>query len=132
MTIIVRLFIFILVSGLLSAAEPLGTYTNGADGFDLKTFYALKDGRGFIGVPVKLTYDAKKGTILVRGNLGANLAVEERILRYDAEKNIVHLPDRESSVQRQLAFVGKDVHPGILKYLETFDWDFEKHVIGRK
>ena len=124
--------LFFLLAALVSASEPSGTYTNGADGFDLKTFYVLKDGRGFIGAPVKWRYDSEKQIIVIRGNLGTNLAVEERVLRYDAEKNIISLPDSLALTQARLQFAGKDIHPGILKYLEAFDWNFESHVIGKK
>lgn len=132
MNILKIIVISLCLCAMASATELAGTYTNGADGFDQKTFYVLADGRAFLGVPVKWRYDAEKRSVTVKGNLGVNLAVEERVLIYDHHKNLVVLPSSLALTAKELGFLTLEVPASIRKYLDSFDWNFEKHVIGKK
>lgn len=114
-------------------SEPFGTYTNGAEGFYRESLVLAKEGKGLysfnVGVPVRWRYDAASKRIIIRGNLGTNLKVQERTFEYVPDKDHIITARKASPGDEVLACVGKKIDERIQKFLDSFDWNLEKHEI---
>ena len=134
MKTIVTLLLFFMPA--VAFANIGGTYSNRAEGFYVETLFVAKDSKAFYfvgvaGVPVTWCLDAKRQKITIRGNLGPNLMVEEREFTYDEKSDIVVSTPKASASDSRLANVSKEIPEKIQKFLDSFDWDFDKHVIGK-
>jgi hypothetical protein len=129
--------ILLLLAPNIASANLGGIYSNRASGFDVESLFVAKDGKAYYfisvaGVPVKWRLDAKTQTITIRGNLGPNFGVAEREFKYDAKTDVVMSENKDSDRKSRLANISKEIPEKIQQILDTFDWDFEKHVVGGK
>jgi hypothetical protein len=131
MKYLITLFLF----ATILQAEPYGTYTNGSEGFYRESLILSKDGKGFYammaGVPVLWSYNTITKKITIKGNLGVNLKVEERVFGYDETKDYIITSRKASPGDELLGCADKNVDPRIQKALDTFDWNLEKHQIQK-
>lgn len=115
--------------------DLLGVYANQAEGFYGQSLFLSKNNRAFyfssvIGVPVQWRFDSTSSKIAIKGNLGENMKVEERVFEYIPESHIIITNRNASSPENPtLKFIQKEIPEKVQRRLDSFDWDFSKHEI---